>query len=238
MWPSTWPTRADDPCRACGERPAYPGDVSASDQLSWQASLLGAGPVGIDRGFSTLARHELAGGAWVDHAPGWLSGADEVFAHLLGAVPWQQHDRWMYDQRVTEPRLTVRYRLVDDDDAPADALPHPVLGEAAAALDERYGVPFIRMGCNLYRDGRDSVAWHGDQIARGLPEATVAIISLGEVRPFKLRPKGGGRAVTHRPGPGDLLVLGGSCQRTWDHAVPKVGGVGARISVQFRHAYD
>lgn len=212
--------------------------MSASDQLPWQASLLGAGTVGIDRGFSTLARRELGGGAWVDHAIGWLSGADEVFAELLSAVPWQQHDRWMYDQRVTEPRLTVRYTLVGDDGGPGDALPHPVLGEAAAVLGERYGVPFIGMGCNLYRDGRDSVAWHGDQIARDLPEATVAIISLGEVRPFKLRPKGGGKALTYRPGPGDLLVLGGSCQRTWDHAVPKVRGVGARISVQFRHAYD
>lgn len=212
--------------------------MSASDQLPWQASLLGLGAVDIDRGFSTLVRRELAGGAWVDYAPGWLSGADEVFAELLSTVPWQQHDRWMYDQRVTEPRLTVRYALVDEDGAPADVPPHPVLGEAAAVLGERYGVTFIRMGCNLYRDGRDSVAWHGDQIARDLPEATVAIISLGEVRPFKLRPKGGGRAQTYRPGPGDLLVLGGSCQRTWDHAVPKVRGVGARISVQFRHAYD
>lgn len=212
--------------------------VSASDQLPWQASLLGTGAVAVDRGFSTLRRRELARGAWVDHAPGWLSGADEVFAALLSAVPWQQHDRWMYDQRVTEPRLTVRYNLVGDDGAAGDALPHPVLGEAAAVLGEGYGVRFIGMGCNLYRDGRDSVAWHGDQIARDLPEATVAILSLGEVRPFKLRPKGGGQALTYRPGPGDLLVLGGSCQRTWDHAVPKVRGVGARISVQFRHTSD
>jgi alkylated DNA repair dioxygenase AlkB len=30
-------------------------------------------------------------------------------------------------------------------------------------------------------------------------------------------------------------VMGGSCQRTWDHAVPKTAGsVGPRISVQFR----
>jgi alkylated DNA repair dioxygenase AlkB len=208
--------------------------VSALNDLAWQTSLLGAGAVGIDWRFATLERRELAGGAWVDHAPGWLSGADEVFAALLRTVPWQQHDRWMYDRRVTEPRLTVRY------DLEAEAPPHPVLAEAAAALGERYGVEFVALGCNLYRDGRDSVAWHGDRIARDLPEATIAIISLGEIRPFKLRPKrtGGGKAITYRPGPGDLLVLGGSCQRTWQHAVPKVRRAGPRISVQLRHAYD
>ena len=206
--------------------------VSAWQHLPWQTSLLAAGDVALDREFATLSRRELGSGAWVDHAPGWLSGADTVFAELLSGVPWQQHDRWMYDQRVTEPRLTVRYDLA------ADALPHPVLAEAAEVLGQRYGVAFVGLGCNLYRDGRDSVAWHGDQIARDLPEATIAIISLGETRPFKLRPKGGGPALTYRLGPGDLLVLGGSCQATWDHAVPKVRRAGPRISVQLRHAYD
>lgn len=206
--------------------------MSAPDQLPWQASLLGGGAADLDRTFATLSRRELAGGAWVDHAAGWLSGADRVFADLLHGVPWQQHDRWMYEQRVTEPRLTVRY------DLDADALPHPLLADAAHVLGDRYGVTFVAMGCNLYRDGRDSVAWHGDQIARELAESTIAIISLGEPRPFKLRPKGGGPAITYRPGPGDLMVLGGSCQATWDHAVPKVARAGPRISVQLRHAYD
>ena len=108
----------------------------------------------------------------------------------------------------------------------------------ADVLSERYGVDFTQVGANLYRDGQDSVAWHGDRVARDLPEATVAIVSLGAPRPFKLLPKGGGRATAFRPDRGDLLVLGGSCQRTWDHAVPKVRSAGPRMSVQFRHAYD
>jgi alkylated DNA repair dioxygenase AlkB len=99
-------------------------------------------------------------------------------------------------------------------------------------------VRFTQVGVNLYRDGADSVAWHGDRVARELPEAVVALVSLGATRPFRLRPTGGGPSVLYRPGPGDLLVMGGSCQRTWQHAVPKCRGVGPRISVQFRHAYD
>jgi alkylated DNA repair dioxygenase AlkB len=113
-----------------------------------------------------------------------------------------------------------------------------VLAEVAAALTERYGVAFASVGCNLYRDGRDSVAWHGDRVARDLPEATIAIVSLGAHRPFKLRPRGGGPSIDHRLGRGDLLVMGGSCQRTWQHTVPKVAvAEGPRISVTFRHAY-
>ena len=107
----------------------------------------------------------------------------------------------------------------------------------AAVLGERYRVPFTQVGANLYRDGTDSVAWHGDRVARELPEAVVALVSLGATRPLRLRPTGGGESVSFPLASGDLLVMGGSCQRTWQHSVPKVRACGPRISVQFRHAY-
>lgn len=203
-------------------------------RVSWQPSLLDAGAreSTFDPTFAGMTRRELGAGAWVDHLPAWVRGADALFAELLDAVGWAEHRRWMYDRRVTEPRLTARYHLADGD------LPLPVLGELATALSRRYGVAFTQVGANLYRDGADSVAWHGDRVARELPEATVALVSLGEPRPFRLRPKGGGPSVGYVPGRGDLLVMGGSCQRTWDHAVPKVRRAGPRMSVQFRHAYD
>jgi alkylated DNA repair dioxygenase AlkB len=138
----------------------------------------------------------------------------------------------MYDRIVREPRLTHRWRL---DDGPA---PPAELVEMAEVLSERYGVEFTQIGANLYRDGADSVAWHGDRVARDLPEAIVALVSLGAPRPFRLRPTGGGASVCLLPGSGDLLVMGGSCQRTWQHAVPKVRAAAPRMSVQFRHAYQ
>lgn len=213
---------------------SYPGVVSDSSPVSWQPSLLDASDadtVTFDPTVAGVDRRVLADGAWVDHLPGWVRGADALFNQLLHAVDWAEHSRWMYDRRVTEPRLTARYHLGEDE------VPLPVLAELAAALSEHYGVTFTQVGANLYRDGADSVAWHGDRVARELPEATVALVSLGEPRPFKLRPKGGGPSVRYLPGRGDLLVMGGSCQRTWDHAVPKVRRAGPRMSVQFRHAY-
>ena len=199
--------------------------------LAWQPSLLDVPAVEIDTGFRGLRRDELAGGAWVDLVPGWCRGADDLFARLLAETPWSGRDVRMYDRVVREPRLTHRWRL---DDGPA---PPAELRAMAAALSERYCVEFTQVGANLYRDGADSVAWHGDRVARELPEAVVALVSLGAPRPFRLRPTGGGASVGYLPGPGDLLVMGGSCQRTWQHAVPKMRVAAPRMSVQFRHAY-
>jgi len=198
-------------------------------QPAWQPSLLDGGAVGFDAAFTGLRRRELTDGAWVDHLPGWCRGADELFARLLEQTPWRGRDVHMYDRTVAEPRLTHRWTL---EDGPPDDL-----RRMAAVLSERYGVPFTQVGVNLYRDGADSVAWHGDRVARELPEATVALVSLGATRPFRLRPTGGGPSVLYRPGPGDLLVMGGSCQRTWQHSVPKARRGGPRISVTFRHAH-
>jgi alkylated DNA repair dioxygenase AlkB len=181
----------------------------------------------------SVRRTALARGAWVDVRPGWIAGADALFERLAETVPWRAERRHMYDRVVDVPRLLCFY----DEDQP---LPDPVLADARRALDEHYGPelaePFRTAGLCLYRDGRDSVAWHGDTIGRGSTEDTiVAIVSLGAPRSLLLRPRGGGPALRHEVGHGDLLVMGGSCQRTWEHSIPKTArATGPRISVQFR----
>ncbi|MFC8510015.1 alpha-ketoglutarate-dependent dioxygenase AlkB [Streptomyces sp. NPDC057411] len=181
-----------------------------------------------------VRRTELASGAWIDHLPGWLHGADALFEQLAEHVPWQAEERAMYDNVVAVPRLLAYYR----EGAP---LPHPVLTEARESLGAHYahelGEPFVTAGLCLYRDGRDSVAWHGDRTGRSATHDTmVAIVSLGDPRDLAFRPRGGGPTALRLPlGHGDLVVMGGSCQRTWEHAVPKTTrAVGPRISVQFR----
>ena len=175
----------------------------------------------------------LSRGAWVDVRRDWISGADELFEELVVGVPWRAERRQMYERVVDVPRLLCFY----DEQA---RLPHPALETARAALDEHYGAelgePFATAGLCLYRDGKDSVAWHGDTIGRGSSEDTmVAIISIGTARALMLRPRGGGETLRYEVGHGDLLVMGGSCQRTWEHAVLKSARpTGPRISIQFR----
>ena len=141
----------------------------------------------------------------------------------------------MYERVVDVPRLLRFY-------GEGEELPHPTLTTARQALNQHYGPelgePFTTAGMCLYRDGRDSVAWHGDRFGRGRDGDTlVAIVSLGSRRNLMLRPRGGGSARRYPLAHGDLVVMGGSCQRTWDHAIPKTTKeVGPRISIQWRFA--
>ncbi|MGL5818130.1 MAG: alpha-ketoglutarate-dependent dioxygenase AlkB [Phycicoccus sp.] len=180
-----------------------------------------------------VQRTPLTLDAWVDRRTAWVGGADRLFEALRRDVPWRAERRQMYDSVVDVPRLLCFY-------GDHDPLPHPVLAECRDALSEHYaaelGEPFTTAGLCLYRDGRDSVAWHGDRIGRSRHDDTmVAILSVGAPRDLALRPRAGGTSMRVPSGHGDLLVMGGSCQRTWDHAVPKTSrSVGPRISIQFR----
>jgi alkylated DNA repair dioxygenase AlkB len=199
--------------------------------VTWQPSLLdaGGGHPGVDRAFASAVRHQLDETAWVDLVPGWVSGAGALFEELAARASWRDETRKMYDKVVATPRLTATWRT-------SSGRPIlPVLGEMGLALSERYGRDFDRGGLNLYRDGRDSVAWHGDRIPADVVEPVVGIVTLGSARTFRLRPRGGGPSTALLPGPGDLLVTGGTCQRTWEHSVPKVASAGPRISITFRH---
>jgi len=229
-----------------------------------QESLLDSGDDPVP-GLLRPERVLLARGAWVDVQRGWLAGSAALFTRLAERVPWRAERRRMYDRTVDVPRLLCFY----GEDA---ELPDPALAACRHLLSEHYrgelAEPFRTAGLCLYRDGRDSVAWHGDTIGRGGTEDTmVAIVSLGTARPLLLRPRGvigadgtsasGARAsgigagvigavgdsasggmgstLRYHLGHGDLLVMGGSCQRTWEHAVPKSArSTGPRISVQFR----
>jgi alkylated DNA repair dioxygenase AlkB len=195
-----------------------------------QASLFGAGEPALDPALTGLVRHDLDERSWVDHVPGWLRGDDSLFAELETSAPWRQRERRMWDTVVEEPRLVAAY----DDLA---ALP-PVLVEARRLLSARYRVELDSCLVNLYRDGRDSVAWHGDTVRKRLPEAVVVTISLGARRAFHVRPRGGGGTVlTLHPGAGDLVVMGGRMQHEWEHTVPKTARVpGPRMSVTMRHS--
>ncbi|MET0457558.1 MAG: alpha-ketoglutarate-dependent dioxygenase AlkB [Mycobacterium sp.] len=190
-------------------------------------------------------RRELGDGAWIDVRAGWLTGADDgdqgrslgaedVFEALMTSIPWRAERRQMYDRMLDVPRLVSFHDLT------SGPTPHPAIARLRVRLNDIYagemGEPFTSAGLCLYRDGTDSVAWHGDTIGRSSTEDTVvAIVSLGATRMFALRPRSGGRSLRLPQSHGDLLVMGGSCQRTWEHAVPKTAKpTGPRISIQFR----
>jgi alkylated DNA repair dioxygenase AlkB len=199
-----------------------------------QGSLFGFGSSAGPRPLAPLLeRRELGNGAWIELAEAWIGGADELFERLVDAVPWRAERRAMYDRMVDVPRLLAFYDV-------SEALPDVELVRMRQALVDHYRDGFAggraTTGLCLYRHGRDSVAWHGDTIGRGTSRDTiVAVVSVGAPRRFRLRPRGGGATIRHELGRGDLLVMGGSCQYTWEHAVPKTARpAGPRISIQYR----
>jgi alkylated DNA repair dioxygenase AlkB len=199
----------------------------------YQPSLFASATCSFDPTFAAVKRIHLDDQAWIDLLPGWVSGADRLFERLLSDTSWGQRTRWMYEQRVAEPRLTSGWRLES-----GRPLEPSILEQMRIALSTRYGVVFDSVGFNLYRDGRDSVAWHRDRIRKEVERPIVPLVSLGEPRKLLFRPRGGGSSRAFPVGHGDLLVTGGSTQRTWEHAVLKVARAGARISLAFRHGAD
>lgn len=184
-------------------------------------------PVVVDGTFAAARRVWLDGTSWVDHVPGWLSG-DHALMDLLREVGrWEQRSRWMYDRKVLEPRLTAEFPVI------ADA-PHPVFGYLAGALSRHYATPYSRLWMNWYRDHDDGTGWHADRPADKLPEATIPVLSLGATRRFLIKPTTGGSSTGFTVAGGDLIVMGGRCQRDWQHMVPKQKAAAAdRMSLNF-----
>lgn len=191
-------------------------------------SLFGSGQVGFDGAFYQNQRIDLDDEAWIEYSPLWLTGDQTLFDALVDSAGWEQPIVKMYDREVRTPRLVAKISPTI----------HPVVPELIEALSTRYSTQLDQVSAGWYRDGNDSVAFHGDRIARELPETTVATVSLGGARTFHIKPKEGGPSRTFSLGHGDLMVMGGSCQRTWEHSIPKAASAPPRMALMFRHLYD
>ncbi len=190
----------------------------------------------IDRD-APVERIALDESAWVDLCTGFVPDAARHFQALHDGTPWLRNEVLRYDRYVPEQRLGAGLR--------ADA--DPMLRQTGMHLRSRYGESFTGVGALLYRDGDDFQGLHSDREMRWLDDTLIAIVVLGARRPFVLRPRGpradvgervpagtGPDDVLLRPGDGDLLVMGGTCQRGWLHGVPKAPGAEGRISLTWR----
>jgi alkylated DNA repair dioxygenase AlkB len=181
----------------------------------------------LDSTFATATRIQLDDTSWVDHVGGWLTGDQALMRMLMVDAEWEQRSRWMYTRMVAEPRLTAEYPVL------ADA-PYSMVHQVADALSEHYGRRYTRLWMNWYRDHQDGTGWHADRPAREAPEAVIPVLSLGATRRFLLRPTAGGPTTAIIARGGDLVVMGGRCQRDYQHSVPKQKRPdGARVSLNF-----
>ena len=190
----------------------------------------------IDRG-APVRRIELDATSWVDLATGFGTDAEAAFEELRDGTTWEQTEVLRYDRYVPEQRLGA---VLDPDR-------HPLLRQTSMHLRARYRAQFTGVGALLYRTGDDFQGLHSDREMRWLDDTMIAIVVLGVRRPFVFRPRRPLAEVTSRPpagsqpddivltpGEGDLLVMGGACQRDWLHGVPAADTDRGRISLTWR----
>jgi alkylated DNA repair dioxygenase AlkB len=190
----------------------------------------------IDRA-AAVRRIELDGTSWVDLAEGFVSDADAAFDRIQAGASWQQGEVLRYDRYVPEQRLIAGMSAESD----------PLLRQVDLHLQSRYRQRFTGVAAILYRDGHDFQGLHSDREMRWLDDTLIAIVVLGQRRPFVLRKRAPIAEVVERvpagrqegdivltPGEGDLLVMGGANQRDWLHGVPAADTDRARISLTWR----
>jgi len=197
-----------------------------------------AGPeqLAIDR-HAPIERIGLPPTSWVEMVPGFVREADAAFDELHRSLPWQQTEVLRYDRYVPERRLGAGVRTDS----------HALFTQTDLHLRSRFRVPFTGVSAILYRTGDDFQGLHSDREMRWLDDTVVAIVVLGARRPFVLRPRAANGVPVDRvpagtdpddvaltPGEGDLLIMGGACQREWLHGVPRAGTDRPRISLTWR----
>ena len=157
------------------------------------------------------------------------SVAQTWFDALRDGADWTAMRRPMYDRVVDVPRLLAGYKVHE---FPASLPLQAILNRVHALAP----APYTHAGLNLYRDGSDSVAMHGDKLhslAEGHP---ITLLSLGAPRRMLIREVSGRRdTIAIDLMPGSVLRMSHAAQTTHEHGIPKTRrSIGARMSVVFR----
>lgn len=188
-------------------------------------SLFGVGEPAIN-GFEQCLTVPLSPTSWLEVQPSFVAGSELLFEDLLEKTQWRAYRRPMFDKVVDVPRLMGH--------PPPDSKYSGLIEELRVLFSQRYGSEFTRVSLALYRDGRDSVAWHADVDGSASPQDLVVVVGLGARRLFHVRAKGGPKVYSVTTGEGDLVAMCGKAQHEFEHCVPKSAVTEPRIAVVFR----
>lgn len=190
-----------------------------------------------------MPRLELSHGAWIELREGWLTHeqAQALERALLERLGWEQRHIVLFGKRILQPRLIawageLPYRY-SGQTLPPRPWPEPVLELRRRVIDAT-GIEFNHVLINRYRDGSDSMGYHSDDEPELGPDPPVACVSLGQSRRFSLRARAGRgeRPQSVELTGGSLLLMGGTCQRHYRHAIPRDAKrpLQERVSLTFR----
>jgi alkylated DNA repair dioxygenase AlkB len=191
---------------------------------------------------SAVIDFNLADGSELALTRGFYNKAesDPLFTKLLTNLHWQEEDIFIFSKWVKVPRLMCWYgdpnAYYQYSGVSHQPLPWTLeLQRIRGKVEQHCQCTFSSVLANLYRDGRDSMGCHADDEKELGINPTIASLSLGEERLFKLHHKKSKQTLNINLQHGDLLVMGGTCQRYWMHSVPKTKAHKTpRINLTFR----
>lgn len=193
---------------------------------------------------SGVTRWPLPPAGYALHQQRWLTtnASHCLFQHLQSEIEWQQPEISLFGRSVAIPRLQAwigdsgaDYRYSGTRFQPSAWTSD--LDALRSRLSQELNRPFNSVLVNLYRDGQDCMHWHADDEPELGDAPCIASVSLGAIRDFRFRHRAGQqKSLTLPLGDGDLLVMGGDCQRHWQHCLPRRKRVtSARINLTFRY---
>jgi len=160
---------------------------------------------------------------------------------LIEEVPWKQQSIQMYGKEVVTPRLTAWYgdnnKTYQFSGTKFDPLPWTrELDDLRLKIEAATDLTFNSVLLNYYRNGNDSVAWHGDNEKELGKNPHIASLSLGQPRKFEFRHKTDhAKKYALQLENGSLLIMKGDLQHHWEHRIPKSKHEnGPRINLTFR----
>lgn len=212
----------------------YDGDTQLSLNL-WERSIL-ASPFKADKLSIPDAEVIFYSGCFSQKE------SDEIFQQLLSEVDWRQDIIKCYGKDVNLPRLTAWYGDSGRYYTYSNIVMEPLLWTSTLLhikkrIEEIAQFSFNSVLLNLYRDGKDSIAWHSDDEPELGKDPVIASLSFGGERKFqfKHRFKRELGKIEFNLTNGSLLIMKGETQQYWQHQVPKTSKpVMPRINLTFR----
>lgn len=171
--------------------------------------------------------------------------SDQFFEQLKEEVDWKQEPIKLFGKELMQPRLTAWYGEGDKPYSYSGIRMQPLpwtgtMQQIKERIEKVSGVHFTSALLNYYRNQQDSMGWHRDNEKELGAEPVIGSVSFGETREFQFRHyyrKDIRRSLllTH----GSFLLMAGSTQEHWEHAVPKRSrNLGGRINLTFRVIYS
>lgn len=172
----------------------------------------------------------------------WGEPTDRLLTRLTTEIPWRQQSITLFGKTHMQPRLicwmgdpgcAYRYSGTRWEPEPW----HSLVEALRVRVEALSGARFNAVLLNLYRDGADSMGYHADDEPELGEQPVIASLSLGAERTMHFRHRHDRTEPTRRVAlaDGDLLVMRGTTQRNWCHAIPKTQRpIGARVNLTFR----